>query len=338
MTDYSLYPCPSGYYCLIGENPHLCPTGSMRNTTGAGDPSDCPLCREGYYCPNDTVNKHGIPCPEQYYCEEGAPLPTDCEAGTYCPAVTGVAPICPAGYYCPGLTLNPIQCVTPYYCPEGSNMTLICPLGYQALDITGIRYSEDTACRICPIGTYGNYTDRSKCESCPPGYYCPAGTGNGDTNPCTVGSYCPQGSYQMTSCPLGYYGTKSIATSESDCTACEAGTYSNTEFATFCQGCGGTSKSKAGSSACSCKGKYRTFQETSSACVCTGGYIFYDETDQLQTSDDGSEDCQLISYDRCSSHEQYLSATGVCINPDSYDCSDTGGCSGTASFNSGLSR
>lgn len=336
MTDYSLYPCPSGYYCLNGEDPHLCPAGRMRNTTGAGASSDCPLCREGYYCPNDTVNMHGIPCPERYYCEEGAGLPTDCEPGYFCPSETGVAPICPAGYYCPDLSLNPIACLTPYYCPEGSNMTLICPLGFQALDNTGIRSSEEDSCVICQMGSYGNYSDRSQCESCPPGYYCPAGTGHGDSYPCTAGSYCEQGSHEMTSCPLGYYGTKDIATSESDCTACEGGTYSNTYFSTSCHRCGGTSKNnKAGSSTCECKGKHRYFQETSGACVCKGGYIFYDETDRLQTTDDGSKDCQRRSFARCSKHQTYLASTGGCVDPDSYDCSNMGGCSDSAKFKRG---
>lgn len=338
MTDYSLYPCPSGFYCIRGEEPHLCPAGRMRNETGAGDPTDCPLCRAGYYCPNDTINTHGIPCPERYFCEEGAALPTDCEPGYYCPAVTGVAPICPAGYFCEGLTLNPELCEKPYYCPEGSNMTFICPLGYQAMDHAGIRYDVTESCRICPAGTYGNYTDRSICESCPPGYYCPEGTGHGNTYPCTKGSYCPYGSYQPTSCPKGYYGTTDLATSISDCTACPAKTFSNNDFATECETCGGTSTSSVGSTACTCKGKYRDFQLSIRACVCKSGYIYYDETNTVRVDGDSSEDCQQISDERCNAHQQRDAATRKCVDPDTVDCSNYGSCTGSGYYNRDFGR
>ena len=44
------------------------------------------------------------------------------------------------------------------------------------------------SCRICGLGTHGNITDRTYCELCPSGYYCPPGTGHGDTNPCPIGN------------------------------------------------------------------------------------------------------------------------------------------------------
>ena len=56
MADYSGSPCPPGYFCLEGDEPQLCPAGTMRDTQGAVNASDCPLCRPGYYCPNDTAN------------------------------------------------------------------------------------------------------------------------------------------------------------------------------------------------------------------------------------------------------------------------------------------
>lgn len=329
MTDYSMYPCPAGFYCTPGEEPHLCPAGRMRNTTGAGEPDDCPLCRPGYYCPNDTINLHGIPCRATFYCPEGSSLETICPAGYYCEAVTGIPPICPPGYYCPTGTEVPIECEKPAYCPEGSNMTLFCPLGYQAQDHAGIRYDVSVSCRICPPGTYGNHSDRSVCESCPAGYYCPEGTGHGDTNPCRIGSYCPVGSHVETPCPGGYYGTLQIATKLADCTACPANTYSNTEFATKCEPCGGTSESSAGSTSCTCKGKYRSFGPSYKTCTCLAGYVYYDELDNEKSDLDGDEDCQLISDERCSTNQVRDPSTRQCVNPDTVDCDQTGGCDGT---------
>ena len=326
MVDYSLYPCPIGYYCVRGEEPKLCPAGRMRNTTGAGEASDCPLCRAGYYCPNDTVNTEGIPCRERYYCPEGSALETLCDPGYYCPAVTGNPPLCPAGYYCEAGVVNGILCEKPYYCPEGSNMTFICPLGYQALDHAGIRYDVSLSCRVCPAGTYGNYTDRSICESCPAGYYCPEGTGHGDTNICNIGYYCPVGSAVQTPCPFGYYGTREIATSLSDCSICPAGTYNDIAAATICKPCGGSGSAPAGSATCECIGKFRYFQESSKACVCLSGYLYYDQADDRGSDEDSREDCQKIVDKRCSRHQVRLARTRGCVDPNTYDCSDKGGC------------
>ncbi|KAH3741464.1 hypothetical protein DPMN_048189, partial [Dreissena polymorpha] len=326
MTDYSLYPCPSGFYCRNGEDPELCPAGRMRNTSGAGEPEDCPLCRAGYYCPNDTINLHGIPCRPGYYCPTGSPIELLCPPGMYCEGVTGDPPLCPPGYYCPGGTIEPILCEKPFYCPLNSSYPSVCDLGYQALDHAGLRYDSTLSCRICPAGTYGNYTDRSICEACPGGYYCPAGTGHGDSNICRMGSYCPVGSHYEKSCPRGTYGTFTRAEAVSDCTLCPANAYSNLDYATRCETCGKTSTSPEGSTACSCKGKYRTFQESFKACVCLAGYVYYDDLDLEKSELDGDEDCQLISDDRCSTHQVRDSSTRKCVDPDTVSCEGWGGC------------
>ena len=340
MTNYTRYPCPAGYYCYKGENPHLCPAGRMRNTTGAGEPDDCPLCRAGYYCPNDTINMNGIPCDATYECPLGSALPTLCTPGYYCPAVTGDPPICPPGYYCPGATDLPIECNFPDYCPEGSNMTLQCDLGYQAQAHAGIRYDVTQSCRICPAGTYGNSTDRSECKSCPAGYYCPEGTGHGDTYPCQKGYYCPVGSPEQTPCPKGFYGTRIIATSEDDCEPCPTNTFQNKVGKTRCRPCGGTSGSSSGSAVCTCNGRYRSFQKSGKRCVCLSGYHFFDKSDKKYTDADSSEDCQKIVYPRCSQHETRHAATGQCIDESNYDCSAETKCdsSGGAYYNSNHGR
>ena len=81
-----------------------------------------------------------------------------------------------AGYVCPAGTGSVLtQCEYPEYCPEFSNMTLQCPLGYRAVNHSGIRWSIDISCNICPAGYYGNHTERAYCLICPAGYYCPEG-------------------------------------------------------------------------------------------------------------------------------------------------------------------
>lgn len=56
MANYSGSPCPPGFFCLEGDEPRLCPAGTMHDTPGSSGPDDCRLCRAGYYCPNDTAN------------------------------------------------------------------------------------------------------------------------------------------------------------------------------------------------------------------------------------------------------------------------------------------
>lgn len=49
---------------------------------------------------NGTINIHGIPCEERYYCPIGSSIPSWCKAGYYCPG--GIEPqLCSAGFYCP---------------------------------------------------------------------------------------------------------------------------------------------------------------------------------------------------------------------------------------------
>lgn len=228
MADYTVSPCPVGHYCPEASEPYYCPAGQMRPTPGANSTETCPLCREGYYCMNDTANTMGIPCKETYACPEGTAIPYDCPAGFYCPPVTGLGIICPAGYYCPNATGSyPNLCNYPTYCPIGSNMTLLCPLGYKAVNHTGLRQRIGQSCSICPDGYYGNHTNRLTCSVCPPGFYCPEGTGDGKDNPCPVGFYCPEGTGTPVACPEGKYGKTTHAYSFEQCLACPAGTFNN---------------------------------------------------------------------------------------------------------------
>ena len=80
------------------------------------------------------------------------------------------------GYYCPNGSYTYTQCVYPYYCPPGTGEPLTCDIGYQPLNVSGLRDSLDKACDICPPGSYRNSSEDDKCMPCPPGYYCPEGT------------------------------------------------------------------------------------------------------------------------------------------------------------------
>lgn len=324
MSNYTSFPCPIGYFCVEGGEPELCPAGRMRDTVGAASKTDCPLCRPGYYCPNDTINTQGIPCRETFECPEGASIEKDCSPGRYCIGTTGYPPICPAGYYCPNATDSPNLCVRPYYCPEGSNMTRRCSLGYKAKDHVGIRYDESISCSICPEGTYGNATDRSICLTCPKGYYCPAGTGDGESYPCTAGYYCPLGSGYPRPCPAGMIGKVNRSESFSECIPCPANTFNDLEAQTYCRVCGSSANSFSNATACTCRGANRYHQHSTGSCVCYGDYIFYDETDEQQTDRDSDLDCQQPVDIRCGEKQARMASTRTCVYPEGYDC--TGKC------------
>lgn len=295
----------------------------MRDVPGAEGPLNCTLCRPGYYCPNDTVNTQGIPCQETYECPPGASLEIDCRSGHYCVGITGIPPICPGGYYCPNATDTPIPCYYPEYCPEGSNMTLKCPLGYRAIDHPGVRYDISISCEICPNGTYGNHTEREVCLICPAGYYCPAGTGHGDSNPCPVGSYCPLGSAQPQPCPRGMYGKLYRAQNYGDCALCPAGYYNDLLGQKACRPCGTSSTSAEGSATCTCLGSLRSFQPSDGSCKCLSGHIYYNEADIKEDDGNSDIDCQPIVDTRCGIYQTRISSTRECVDASTYDCSVT---------------
>lgn len=322
ISNYRVNPCPIGHYCEEASEPAFCPAGRMRPSPGAANYTDCPLCRAGFFCPNDTANTRGIPCQETFECPSGSALPFECRPGHYCGPVTGVSPICPAGYYCPNATGSAAYpCPWPYYCPEGSNMTLVCPLGYMARNVSGLRTMLNQSCSVCPAGTYGNHSQRAFCQICPAGFYCPEQTGNGNDNPCPKGHYCPRGSGDKKPCDKGYYGKFDRAEKAEDCKKCPLNTYNDQVGKDACFPCGSSSSAKEGAVLCQCKGLYRYFRPSDGWCICQGGYHYFDEADQQLVDSDGDTDCQRIVRDRCPSNYIRLSNTGLCKDPTTYDCS-----------------
>ena len=72
------HECPEGMYVMLKTalNVHQAITALMIPSTyecpeGICYTEDCPLYTPGHYCPNDTINIHGIPCRSTYECPEG---------------------------------------------------------------------------------------------------------------------------------------------------------------------------------------------------------------------------------------------------------------------------
>lgn len=81
----------------------------------------------------------------------------------------------PAGVPCNHNPSIP-SCVFPYYCPAGSALPRACPGGSEALNVSGLRVSEEISCRLCEAGTYRSQAlDILPCQPCPPGFSCPQG-------------------------------------------------------------------------------------------------------------------------------------------------------------------
>ena len=65
-------------------------------------------CTAGFLCAAGTTTPV-VPCPLAHECPEGAPLPVQCEAGTFAGS-TGLAVCtnCTAGHYCTNGTTFPV--------------------------------------------------------------------------------------------------------------------------------------------------------------------------------------------------------------------------------------
>jgi len=98
-SNYTIYPCQSGHYCLDGcQAPTECPLGSYSLDQNVASSQDCPPCPASYYCPTTTTK-------------------LEAQLGTFCPEGSVEETLCPLGYYCPALAAAPILCPQGYYCP-----------------------------------------------------------------------------------------------------------------------------------------------------------------------------------------------------------------------------
>lgn len=82
------------------------------------------------------------------------------------------------------------------------------------------------------LGRYANGPGSFKCEVCPAGQQCEAGTNS--PAECPQGYYCLSGDsdWPVNKCPIGTFGATNNLTQASECTDCSAGKYCDREGAT----------------------------------------------------------------------------------------------------------
>ena len=228
--------CPAGHYCVAGTaDPMPCPMGRYYSGTHCGSEGCCPLCTQGYYCPDigltigntaayictagyycpsGTIQPHdGIKCTPGYKCPTGRASKLACSAGTYQDGYgEAVCKTCPKGYYCTSTssTFEGRNCPVGYYCPAGTQYSTqyACPAGtYNPIQNAG----SSSYCIPAPPGYYCQSAHMSSCPNkCSQGYYCsgrspthaPSGTGG---NRCSPGYYCPTGAVAPIECDPGKY-------------------------------------------------------------------------------------------------------------------------------------
>ncbi|OAF72051.1 hypothetical protein A3Q56_00182 [Intoshia linei] len=221
--------CKVGFYCPLGSSfAFKCTAGKYCDRSVLSKVSGD--CNEGYYCPIGSKSRFEKPCPIAHYCTAGSDYPTRCPAGTYSNMLRLVklsdCLSCIAGYYCsmPGIDKPIGLCPSGYYCPTKTiTFTLKCTKGHKCV--------EGSAAPVpCESGTYQNKLGSSKCEDCPPGYFCDA-TLNPVIDPylskCPKGYYCPlkTTSNKKYPCLIGTYNDNEIAASVNQCKQCPIGYY-----------------------------------------------------------------------------------------------------------------
>ncbi|XP_032305021.1 zonadhesin-like isoform X2 [Coturnix japonica] len=249
--------CPAGYYCppgTIAGNQYPCPAGTYSNKTGLRNPRECLPCPGGTFCASAGLVSPSGPCMPGFYCTLKARVPNPandatgglCPAGHYCPAgsnepqpcpngmflpqfgmayhnaclpcpggkfcqgegLMSVSGSCSAGYFCDGESTRPDhkQCPPGFYCPKGSESPVPCSPGHFNSE-RGKWQPAD--CQLCPAGYFCSGSGAHTPELCPAGYFCLPGTNFSTEHPC----------------PVGTFGPRAGATSDSDCDPCPAGMY-----------------------------------------------------------------------------------------------------------------
>ncbi|GIQ81354.1 hypothetical protein KIPB_002301, partial [Kipferlia bialata] len=258
--------CPAGYYCLEGTlSPVACPAGTYGISTGGTSEGDACIpcgsgdycedtglteatgqCAAGYFCKQgassatptlDATYEYYGPCPVGYMCEEGTSLPTACTKGTYNKDEGQSSCLdCPAGFYCETSGVSePVACPAGYYCPTGTVNFVDTPCPPGTYSGTEGLSSEDSCVECSPGMACPSAGLSAPAGNCNAGYYCEGGsdsysptdsTGNAI---CPVGHYCDAGSASPVQCPAGTYNPSTKGDSISDCLACTAGMYCESE-------------------------------------------------------------------------------------------------------------
>ncbi|XP_022100039.1 zonadhesin-like [Acanthaster planci] len=254
ISDYTLYPCPIGYYCPNGteySTQYGCALGTYGNATMLERQDQCLDCPAGKYCDELGLSSYkgdcaagfwciggsstqtptdgttGVECPRGQYCKAGVVYPEDCPIGTLSDSgglksISGCEP-CTGGSYCngTGLTQPSGPCDPGYYCLTNATTPTPEDGGVTGDPCTAGHYcpGETTSPIPCEPGSYTTTTHRSECDECPEGSYCVTGY---DPEPCPHGFYCPNGTgYDWRPCPTGSYSNQIGLKEESECTLCD---------------------------------------------------------------------------------------------------------------------
>jgi len=163
-------------------------------------------CDAGSYC-DSTSDGHITTrlCPPGTYSNRtGATACTKCQAGAYSSqegaASHTVCEECAMGFYS-----NITGAASRATCIE-------CPSGHRCPTPDGVE--------PCPGGTFSDTTQRTACQTCAIGKYCPAVAAS--QTPCPQAHYCEEGSAAPVLCAAGTYAD---VTGLGACKACAAGTY-----------------------------------------------------------------------------------------------------------------
>lgn len=344
ITEYQLYKCPIGYYCLPNslndltnshyKSLHKCPLGTYgaKNSLVAKD--GCTICPPGKYCDPAISSTVPTSCTDGNYCPEGSELQITCAGGQYCNGVTNYQQVdCPVNYRCESGTGTPTRCAAGVICPVRSLRGTKCNKGYEVKQVNG----ADT-CIACAKGYYN--TDAAEaCKQCPAGYLCygelttvPANSKGGTNSAtptdkdkhrgeiCPKGYYCPLGSFAPTPCPVGKYNEFTGMKSEDDCLVCPANTYNDLTAQTGCQPCGEFAYSLTGAQTCTCYGAYRTFGKSDSSCRCIPRYVFRKPDKTIERNNVSKEDCIPLTYARCDNNAEGRALDGTCKPVETTDC------------------
>ncbi|KAI1204985.1 uncharacterized protein F4807DRAFT_296809 [Annulohypoxylon truncatum] len=101
VTDWQTNGCNEGFLCAnntVNSLPQFCPpitdcqiarlagfTCSLGGTNIAMGPFEPVVCQQGWYCPKSSGGTETLRCPTGTYCQPGAPTPTPCSVGSWCP-------------------------------------------------------------------------------------------------------------------------------------------------------------------------------------------------------------------------------------------------------------
>ncbi|KAF6119825.1 hypothetical protein HJG60_010211 [Phyllostomus discolor] len=230
------------------EDCRPCPAGQFCSDSGTGKRFPDGPCAAGYYCPpgQTSATPSSFQCPRGFYCPEGSSQPRACESGTFQPQeAKGFCEPCPAGFYCEasgtGATANgPSLCLRGYFCPLGSHSAMAhpCPRGTFGPRRGAVALLD---CELCPAGMFCSLEGLSQPSGfCYATHYCAGGAvsptpikqkveapGLPGNDICPPGFFCPRGTGVPVPCRPGFYSSAPGLASEDQCQPCPPGHYCN---------------------------------------------------------------------------------------------------------------